>query len=142
MVRGPAHCLYCRKRVGLLRRIWDRHFCCADHREKLQSRSARAMREAEELYGFDETQTLTWRAVTQNNDDKEERRPGYGATVFVSLSIVFVLLAISQVPSGGSGPKRVSAPDGPSSKHGWGQFVGNLLPSNGSSTVREDFHSG
>ena len=103
------------------------------------------MREAEEIYGFDEAQTLTWRAVTQlNPEDKEERRPGYGTTVFVSLSIVFLLLAVSQVPSGGPATltKSVSTlPEASSqSNHGFGQLVGSLMPSKTSRTLHEDFH--
>src|SRR5437667_264145 len=47
-------CLYCRKKIGPLRRLRDSQFCCSDHRKKLGTRSARALREAEDLYGFDE----------------------------------------------------------------------------------------
>ena len=42
-------CLYCRKQIGLLRRITDPNFCSGDHRKKYNTRSARAIREAEFL---------------------------------------------------------------------------------------------
>ena len=46
-------CLYCRKKIGLPRRLWDSQFCSRDHRQKLTSKSARALREAEDLYGYE-----------------------------------------------------------------------------------------
>lgn len=146
MVSGTVGCLYCRKKIGPLRRLRDQHFCCADHRRKMESKSARAMRDAEDLYGLDRSRSLTWRAVTKvNPEEKEERRPGFGMTIFVSLSVVFLMLAISQLPTGGAATKSVSTlPDtGPQpSKHGFGQMVGSLMQSKASSTLRDDFHTG
>ena len=42
-------CRYCRKKIGPLRKLKDTNFCCDDHRQKSVSRSARAVREAEDL---------------------------------------------------------------------------------------------
>src|SRR5579871_3029444 len=62
-------CSYCRKNIGLLRRLKDQQFCCDDHRQKLASRSARALREAEDLYGFEDTRLPTWRSITQTKPE-------------------------------------------------------------------------
>ncbi|HYL77244.1 MAG TPA: hypothetical protein VEU96_23725 [Bryobacteraceae bacterium] len=139
-------CLYCRKKIGLLRRLRDSQFCCADHRRKLTSGSARALREAEDLYGFDEFQGTSWRALTQpKSEEKGERRAGHSATVFASLAVVFLLLALSQLPMGSPSAKSVSPlPDGDprSGKSGFAQTLSNLIQSKTSSTLREDFKSG
>lgn len=138
-------CAYCRKKIGPLRRLKDQQFCCDDHRRKLASRSARALREAEDLYGFDESRLPTWRSVTQvKAEDKVERRTGYAATVVASMGVVFLLLALSQLPVGNSGSRSVSSLTEPSarpSQGGVGQVLSNLIQSTGG-TMREDFSSG
>src|ERR1700730_13557286 len=104
MATGNMVCLYCRKKIGLLRSLKDRSFCCGDHRKKLTSKSARVIREAEDLFGFDESQ-VSYRVLTQvNPEGKPERRSGYGASIFFAVAVVFVLLALSQL--------RTSAPAG------------------------------
>src|ERR1700692_3436181 len=103
MASGNMVCLYCRKKIGLLRSLTDRSFCCADHRKKLTTKSARALREAEDLFGFDESH-VSWRVLTQvKAEDKPERRTGYGATIFFAVGVVFLLLALSQLRTGGPG---------------------------------------
>ena len=74
-------CRYCRKKIGLLRKLKDPHFCCDDHRKKLTSKSARAVREAEDLYGFDDTQLPTWRVITQVKREEKSGK-GLSTTVF------------------------------------------------------------
>jgi hypothetical protein len=139
-------CSYCRKDIGLLRRLKDQQFCCDDHRKKLASRSARALREAEDLYGFEDNRLPTWRSITQTKpEDKTERRSGYAATIFASIAVVFLLLALSQLPSGASGAKAISP--GPEAnlhggQNGMGQMLSNLIQSKTSGTMREDFREG
>jgi hypothetical protein len=123
----------------------DRHFCSDEHRQKYASKSARALREAEDLYGFDDTQLPTWRAViAPKPEDKSERRAGLGATIFVGVTIVVLLLALSQMPMGSPRAKAVSPlPDNPRNNSGGiGQTISNLIQSQTSGTLREDFHSG
>lgn len=137
-------CSYCHKRIGPLRRLRDRHFCCEDHRKKATSRSARALREAEDLYGY--SPLPTWRAITQvKPEDKAEHRPGLSTTVFASLAAVFLLLALSELPMGTSTPRSVSPiPDANPhpTKGGFGQMLGNLIQNQGSGTLHEDFRGG
>lgn len=146
MVLSTVFCSYCRKKISPLRRLWDREYCCADHRQKLTSKSARALREAEDLYGYDEARTLTWRAVMQPKSEEKERRASFGTTIFVALAIVFLLLALSQMPGGAPpAPKAVSpllATGSQSSGHGFGQIVSNLVQRKSSNTLREDFRAG
>jgi hypothetical protein len=128
-------CLYCRKKIGAVRRLKDSHFCSADHREKYGS-SARALREAEDLYGFE-------RSVRP--EEKSEPRGGMGASIFVGLAVVVLVLALSQLPKGSAGPKAISPlPD--TNPHptqsGFGQLIGNLIQSKASGTLHDDFRTG
>ena len=140
--------MYCRKSIGPLRRLKDKQFCCDAHRQKLASHSARALREAEDLYGFEETRLPTWRSITQTKpEEKGERRSGFGATIFASLAVVFLMLALSQVPmsSSGGGSKSISPlPDAKphSGGGGVGRLLTSLIQSKTSGTLREDFNAG
>jgi hypothetical protein len=139
-------CSYCRKNIGLLRRLKDRQFCCDEHRQKLASRSARALREAEDLYGFEDTRLPTWRSITQAKpEDKTERRSGFAATIFAGVAVLFLLLAMSQLPSGASSPKSISpVPEANlhGGQNGMGQLLSNMIQSKTSGTMREDFRGG
>jgi hypothetical protein len=139
-------CSYCRQKIGLLRRLKDQQFCCDDHRQKLASKSARALREAEDLYGFEESRLPTWRSITQvKPEDKTERRSGFAATAFASIAVVFLLLAVSQLPSGTPGRRSISPlPDTDlhRSPGGVGEMLTNLIQNRTSGTLREDFHTG
>ena len=138
-------CLYCRKNIGPVRRLRDRHFCSQDHRKKY-SKSARALREAEDLYGFDEVPETSWRVVTAvRPEDKSDRKAGMGTTIFVGLAVVVLVLVFSQLHTNAPGPKIISAlPD--TNPHpnqgGFGQMIGNLIQSQTSGTLRDDFHTG
>lgn len=150
LVGSTMVCLYCRKKIGPLRRLRDQRFCCADHRKKLTSKSARALREAEDIYGFDETRLPTWKAITQvKPEDKSERRTGYATTVFASLAVVFLLLALSSLPmgnSGGGGGARGISPVPDTNPHpgkgGFTAVLGRMIQSKTSATLREDFRAG
>ncbi|HEV8042133.1 MAG TPA: hypothetical protein VGP62_24860 [Bryobacteraceae bacterium] len=138
-------CRYCRKKIGPIRKLKDQHFCSDEHRKKATSKSARAVREAEDLYGFEETQLPTWRAITQVKREEKSGRPGVSTTVFAGLAVVFVLLALSQLPMGTPAAKAISPlPDANphTGRGGFGQVIGNLLESKGTGTLREDFHAG
>jgi hypothetical protein len=137
-------CLYCRKNISPLRKVMDRHFCCDEHRQKFRSKSARALREAEDLYGLDDTQLPTWRAVTARKpEDKSERRAGLGTAIFVGIMVAVLMLALSQLPRYSPATKAVSPlPDNPHGSAGFGQTISNLIQSQTSGTLRDDFHSG
>src|SRR5215472_647020 len=94
-------CRYCRKKIGPLRSVKDQYFCCDDHRKKAMSRSARAVREAEDLYGeYDESQLPSWKAITHTKREEKQSSKGFSTMVFAGLAVVFVMLALSQFPTG------------------------------------------
>ena len=133
-------CLYCRKSIGPLRRLRDRNFCSAEHSQKYRQRSARAIREAEDLYGYEVV------VNSEEKEDKPDRRVGLGTTIFVGITAVVLVLGLSRIPSPVHAPKGVSAlPDTnphPNQGGGLGQLLGNLIQAQTSATLRDDFHSG
>lgn len=134
---SPTACLYCRKNIGPLRRLRDKRFCSKDHLKKYAT-SARALREAEDLYGLYQTGRTRL-------EDKPERKAGIGTTIFVGLGAVVVVLAFSQLSMNSPAPKAISAlPDTnpQASQSGFGQLLGNLIQSKTSGTLRDDFHTG
>jgi len=140
-------CLYCHKRIGPLRRLKDQHFCCDEHRSKLTSKSARALREAEDLYGFEESRLPTWRVVTRSKpEDKSDRKAGLGTSIFVGLTVVLLLIALSQLPVNAPAPRAAVSPlpdtNPQASSGGFGQLISNLIQNKASGTLRDDFHSG
>jgi hypothetical protein len=138
-------CKYCREKIGAVRRLRDSNFCCAEHRQKWTTGSARALREAEDLYGFEDSLTLSRRNVAQAKTEEKAGKHGFSTSVFVSLAVVIVLLAASRLPMDGPAPKSFSlSPDRSpgESKGGFGQTISNLIQIKGSGTLREDFHTG
>jgi hypothetical protein len=137
MTDSPLGCLYCRKNISPSRKLKDPHFCCDDHRKKSAKKSARALREAEDLYGFD---TLTGPKA----EDKPERRAGFGATLFLGGAVAILFLALSQMSPSSRAARAISPlPDNPhNSSAGFGQSIANLIQTQTSGTLREDFRSG
>ena len=138
MTESPIGCLYCRKNISPLRKLKDPHFCSDEHRKKGAAKSARALREAEDLYGFSST------IAPSKPEDKSDRRASFGGTIFVGGAIMVLLLGLSRVANNSPGPKAVSpVPDNPhSSGAGFGQTIANLIQTQTSGTLREDFRSG
>ncbi len=131
-------CLYCRKSIGPLHQLRDRQFCCADHRRKYAKGSARAIREAEDLYGFEPI------VKPEEKEEKSDRRGGLGTTIFVGMIAVVVVLALSRMSTNAPATKAVSVlPDNPRpGQGGLGQLLGNLIQSGASPTIHDDFHAG
>src|SRR5580658_7452498 len=87
---SPIGCLYCRKNISPLRKLKDPHFCCDEHRKKGAAKSARALREAEDLYGFSST------IAPSKPEEKSDRRASFGGTIFVGCAIMVLLLGLSR----------------------------------------------
>jgi hypothetical protein len=142
-------CLYCRKRIGLLRRIKDPNFCSDDHRRKLVSTSARALRESEDVGEYDLPLVTSWRA-RNTGGSKAESRPGQAATVFALLAITFMLLAIADLPmnsgppAGGRASTSTSAPEATKPSRGGGlrDILGGVIRSRAPITLKDDFRAG
>src|SRR5688572_13294147 len=47
-------CLHCHRRIGLLRRLTDGEYCSQEHRMKMRTQSARALRDSRDYDGFDD----------------------------------------------------------------------------------------
>ena len=146
VVPSTHRCLYCRKRIGLLRRLQDQQFCSAEHRRKLTSGSARAIRDAEDLYGVEEIHGPTWGTITAlKRDEKEERKGGLGTTIFVAMGVVVLMAGLAQMPQGTPPPKAVSAlPKNSANRSSGGIFqsLGNLAQSTTSTNLHDDFRAG
>lgn len=138
-------CRHCRKKIGPIRKMKDKYFCCDDHRTKATSKSARALRETEDLYGHEDSHLPTWRTITETKQEDKPGRAGLSTTVFAGLAVVFLLLALSQLPMGGSHSAKAISPLPELNRQsggGFGQSIANLLQSKGSGTLREDFRAG
>jgi len=140
-------CRYCRKKIGPLRQLQDKYFCCSEHRKKMTSKSARAVRESEELYGYDEYQLPSWKTITSVKRDEKPTRGGLSTMLFAALAVIFVMLAASQLPLGGPSKPLVSVSPIPNANvhatgSGFGQRIASMLQSTGSGTLREDFRAG
>ncbi len=81
-------CLYCRKKIGWLRRQFDRQYCSAEHRRRREARSARALRDAGEMEPIG-----LW---TPRTDIDEQRRARTGARsgAFAALLICGLMLIL------------------------------------------------
>jgi hypothetical protein len=130
-------CLYCRKNISPLRKVKDPHFCCDEHRKKSAKKSARALREAEDLHGFNAV-------TTPKPEDKPERRAGFGATLLLGGAVAVLFLALSQISSNSPAARAISPlPNNPHNNGaGVGQTIANLIQTQTSGTLREDFRSG
>lgn len=139
-------CLYCHKNISPFRRLRDRQFCSGEHRKKYSTHSARALREAEDLFGFGHVEGATWNpASALRPDEKPERSAGIGTTIFAGVVIVILVFAVSQLPSRAPAAKAVSPlPDtNEGIPHGGlGQRITNLIQSQTSGALHEDFHAG
>jgi len=104
------------------------------------------LREAEDLYGFNET---SWRVLTssraEEKEDKPDRHSSLGITIFVGIAAVVLVLGLSQLPGNAPGPRTVS-PLPQTNLHpaqgGFGVLIGNLIQSASAVTLRDDFHAG
>src|SRR3984893_18991026 len=96
-------CLFCRRKIGPLRRVADANFCCAEHRKKYRANSARALREAEDLYGIDDEQVERWRLFASKNPEKGPSHSSQSSAVVVALAVALLLLAITRGSRDGQG---------------------------------------
>jgi hypothetical protein len=119
-------CLHCSKRIGLIRRIADRQFCCDDHRKKARlAYSARVVRDAE---GDDES----WIVTSGTRKKSASFGPGWALVMVVATVLVAFLL-----PSGSPSPSPPPSYLPPTGA--LGERLAHALPS-GALSLREDFN--
>jgi hypothetical protein len=126
-----------------LRRLVDANFCCAEHRKKYQSRSARALREAEDLYGADDEWNTRWRLYA-SEPEKKQSHHSQSSTFVVALAVAFLLFAITRDPSDNAGPAKHPSdqPTHTEPSGGLQRRIGEVIEKRAPVTMRETFASG
>jgi len=121
-------CQFCRKRIGLIRRLKDREYCSNDHRARGRVlQSARFVRDVVDLYGDE-----PWLGAASRQ--KPSISPGVG--LLLVAACVFLLMFL---PSGSrpSPPPNYLPPTGAFSDR-----LMRALPGKPSISLREDFRLG
>jgi len=141
-------CLFCRRKIGPLRRFADANFCCTDHRNKYRANSARALREAEDLYGAEDETDERWRVYSSKSEpEKPSPATGSQSSAFVvALAVAFLLFAITRGSNDGPAP----APSSRASKgstyanaaNGLQRKIGEAIENRAPVTLRETFATG
>ncbi|MBI3683777.1 MAG: hypothetical protein HY235_25670 [Acidobacteria bacterium] len=131
-------CLYCRRSIGAVRRMWDREFCSSDHRKRFRASSARALRDAGELLAdYDD-----YLAVIEK-PEKKQTRPNGSKFGLVTAAMVGVVIGLSMwiVPSGPvpipAAELRYTLAANPLS-----QKIRSLIPDSPRINLRRDFRLG
>lgn len=128
-------CHVCGKEVGLIRRLWDRKYCCDRHRTAAKRFSARAVRDARDYDELEEP----W-LITPGLGD-ERRKSGSGvspaAGILVLVLLIFVVLVAPPGKGTGSAP-----PPHRARNHSIPSALRQLIPGAPSVDYLEDFRTG
>jgi hypothetical protein len=102
-------CAYCGNKIGAWRRVAGSRFCSTDHQKRYSARSARALRDLEDVYG---AQAWTRELHQPKKADAESRRsqPGHVITALGVTAAGFLVLALFSLPNSGPAPARSSTP--------------------------------
>jgi len=94
-------CAYCQNRVSAWRVVAGSQFCSSDHERRFLARSARALRDMEDMYG---AATLAQELHLRKRPDPDVRRaqPGQAITVLALSAGAFIALALFALPGGNS----------------------------------------
>ncbi len=140
------NCGYCENRLSAWRVLIGSRFCSRDHERRYLARSARALRDMEDMYGVPSVaQELHLRKKTE--PDLRRAQPGQVITVMALFTAGFLVLALLALPgSGGSSSHALKVAED-YTLHGTpkSDFASSLRTRLGSSTqttLRENFGSG
>jgi len=138
-------CAYCGNTIGAWRRVAGSRFCCGDHQKRHSSRSARALRDLEDVYG---AQAWT-RELHQPKKAEESRRsqPGHVITAMGLTAAGLLGVALLSLPGSGTAPARpsTSVPDynlRAQPKADFGSSLSRRFGSGTPITLHENFVSG
>ena len=135
-------CFLCGKKIGLMRRLADQHYCCAAHRREARLASAQAYREEDELEH--------WSVARFRDKKKGSARPtataGQTASIFAFLTVGSLLVAALLLPGPGPGAAFPQVSLDPSIKRGLlarvGDAMGDVVRSQAPVTLHHEFQSG
>ena len=128
-------CLVCRKKIGLLRRLFDRQFCCGEHRRKSRVKSARALRDSADAWGEDEPWPVDLIAYAKKPAKPTNHFVRLAAIPFTLLVLVVVWLAPTVVVDG---PVRSYLPSADRLQGVFGEAIVGLQ----THRLRDNFSSG
>lgn len=128
-------CLVCGKDIGLVRRLRDREYCSDAHRKNARVLSARALRDASQLWGDDDVWPVELTAYVRPPKKPTNNFVRLAAIPFALLVLVLVWLAPT-VAVNTPGASYLPATDRLQS------VVESTLPSLKVHRYREDFHKG
>ena len=136
--RSKMRCLQCSKKIGLLRRLVDRQFCCDGHRKR--ARQVYSARMARDLH-YEDSQEDGWLQKTEGTTvSKPSAAFGPGAGVLlVVVSTLMVMFLPSTSSSNGKGGGAAESYLPPVA--GLTDRLSRAFPSSKTSiSIREDFH--
>jgi hypothetical protein len=91
-------CLYCRRKIGYLRRVTDAEYCCPDHRVKMRALSARALRDqANDTGDYDDVSTVFVKPIDGLSSKGAGANPGSTA-VFTVLMVIALVVGTTGLP--------------------------------------------
>ena len=138
-------CLWCGKKVGLMRGIVDREFCSQLHRGLASKSPDRVVKDIDVTSDYDLNEM--W---TVDRENKRQSKTGHQAVgVFAVLGII-TLVAIGLATGGSSGsgggggrgiPNNLD-PTASTTNAGWGDSVRSLWKSHAQVTLTQDFSTG
>jgi hypothetical protein len=140
-------CGYCENRLSVWRVLIGSRFCSGDHERRFLARSARALRDIEDIYGAQSlAQELHLRKKTE--PDTRRAQPGQVITVLGLFAAGFLVLALFALPGGGPSSKHtaVQAVEDytlhATPKADFAASLRTRLGPSTSTTLRENFGSG
>ena len=87
------HCLYCRRTIGVLRRLTDAEYCCPDHRVKMRALSARALRDQREYTSdYDDVSTVFVKPIDGLASKSTHSSTNNGSTAIFTVLMVMALV--------------------------------------------------
>ena len=108
-------CLFCRKKIGLLRRLTDSEYCSQEHRIKMRMQSARALRANRDFDSFDDydsDSTIFVKPIDGIVSKPSQSQSSYTSTATFGLLIVtgvFVAtFGVTDADRAASKPKNLS----------------------------------
>ena len=128
-------CLQCSKKLGLLRRLVDRQFCCDTHRKR--ARQVYSARVSRDLH-YEESLDEGWLRKTDSAGVSKSASafgPGSGILLVVASTLMVMFLPSSPNPAGKGSPQSYLPP-----VSGLTDRLSRAFPSNRASiSLREDF---